>query len=211
MMRVHVLQIFGRWHLGHRDLVLDALLRRLKGCRHVENLLAMLDRGDAPARKTLAITAAIHFIDDGSVEVSRAQEISMQRMYDARFHRGVSGDQRLTQYLSAEHLGCADIAALATKQIELDALELEEPEQVCETTVHSRDCTQRRIRAANCQGTPQTQVVAGVTRWTPDQQLPSREPPLRIVLLGLGTVGLGVYRHLARPARSFRGPGYRGA
>jgi homoserine dehydrogenase len=43
----------------------------------------------------------------------------------------------------------------------------------------------------------QTQVVAGGLQWTPDQQLASAASPLRIVLLGLGTVGLGVYRHLA--------------
>ena len=39
--------------------------------------------------------------------------------------------------------------------------------------------------------------ITGVSRWTPDRQLPSTARPLRIVLLGLGTVGLGVYRHLA--------------
>ena len=86
-------------------------------------------------------------------------------MHDARFHRGVSGDQRLTQYLSTEHLGCADVAALATKQIELDALELEEPEQVCETTVHSADCTQRRMRAANCRRAMRAPAGKGAGCW----------------------------------------------
>ncbi len=48
----------------------------------------------------------------------------------------VRGHQRLPQHLSAEHLRAAGVAALAAKQVDLEALELELLLQVGEARIH---------------------------------------------------------------------------
>ena len=50
--------------LGHVELMLVALLRHLERRRHVEDLLAVLDRDDAARREAGAVTSAIHFVKD---------------------------------------------------------------------------------------------------------------------------------------------------
>jgi len=80
----------------------------------------------------LAVPGAVHFIDDRRIEVPATQEISVQRVYLAIFHRRRRRHQRLAQHLAAENLGAADVAALSSKQIDLEALESHDLDQVFE-------------------------------------------------------------------------------
>ena len=135
--RAGFLQRFRRRHLGHWRLVLDTGLRYLERRRHVEDLLAVLDRRDAPAGETGTVATAVDEVDDRRVEIPASQEIRVQRMRDAiRLHGAVGGPQALPQYLTAEHLRAADVAAHAAKQVDLEAFQLQQPQQLGKTCVH---------------------------------------------------------------------------
>ncbi len=58
-------------------------------------------------------------------------------MDDAVLHRRRSGGEGLPEHLPAENLRAADIAALATKQVDLQLLELEQRQQVGDALVQS--------------------------------------------------------------------------
>ena len=70
------------------------------------------------------------------IRIAGAQEISMQRMDVATFDRGIRRHQRLAQHLPAEHATMAGIATLATKQIQLQALQLQHLKQIGEQRIH---------------------------------------------------------------------------
>ena len=61
--------------------------------------------------------------------------------------RARSGDECLSKHLSAEYLCTADIAALSTVEIVLDALEFQELDQVTENRVHARELGSGRFTA----------------------------------------------------------------
>ena len=73
-------------------------------------------------------------------------------MHVAPFDRRARRHQRLPEHLTAEHLGAADVAALAAEQIELQALERHHLDQVLEKLVHrsneSRGSESRRQHRA---------------------------------------------------------------
>jgi hypothetical protein len=73
----------------------------------------------------------------------------MQGMHVATIDGGARRDQRLPEHLAAEHLRAADVAALAAEQVELDALELEQAQQVIEQVIHRRFAFSPRHRAAS--------------------------------------------------------------
>ena len=60
----------------------------------------------------------------------------MQRMRNPSFDRVLRGRQRLAQYLTAEDLRAANIAAVPSKYVVLDTLELEQGNQVFENRMH---------------------------------------------------------------------------
>ena len=57
-------------------------------------------------------------------------------MCDAGIHGVMGGGKRLAQYLSAEYLGAADVAAFTAKDIVLDALKTQKPQEVFENGIH---------------------------------------------------------------------------
>ena len=57
-------------------------------------------------------------------------------MHAAPVHRARRGDQGLAQHLPAEDLRRADVTALAAEQVVLEALEVEQLQQVGESRVH---------------------------------------------------------------------------
>ena len=77
---LEVAQLLGRWHVGHAGGVVHAGLVDLERARHVENLLAVLDRNDAPVGEALAVATAIDLVDDRRAEVAAPQEIRVQRV-----------------------------------------------------------------------------------------------------------------------------------
>ena len=101
-----------------------------------ENLLTVLYGDHTPRRERVAVTAAIDLIDDRSIEVTAAQKISVQRVDFEIVDSLICGHERLTEHLAAVDLRTADVTALAAKQIDLEALELELFQQIGDTNVH---------------------------------------------------------------------------
>src|SRR6202162_1660403 len=117
--------------------MLHTPLRLLERGRHVKDLLAVLDRGDAPAGETVAIAAAVDEVHDRRLEIAALEEIRVQRVRHAIGLDGrVGGLERLAQHLTAKHLRTADIAALTAKQIDLEPLEIHQSYQAREALGH---------------------------------------------------------------------------
>ncbi len=129
--------IVGLGHLGHRRRnVPRPGFGDLERHGAVENLLAMLDRNHASSGKAPAVARALHVVDDRRRDVAGAQKIRMQRMRSTPgFDRLLRGGQGLTEHLAAEHVTCADIAALAAEQIVFETFELEQIDQLADDGV----------------------------------------------------------------------------
>jgi hypothetical protein len=120
----------GRRHLRHVELMLEARFGHLKRRGHVKDLLAMLDRDDAPAREAAAVAAAIDVIDDGRLGIPGAQEIAVQRVHGTVFDGLDRGDERLSEHLAAEHALAADVAAQAPEHVLLEPFEAQQREEI---------------------------------------------------------------------------------
>jgi len=116
--------------------VLESALGQLKRGGHVEDLLAVLNRDHATGREVIAVARAVDLVDDRGIDVAAAQEVGVQGMRVAPFDRRARRHQRLPEHLAAEHLGAADVAALAAKQVELETLERHHLDQILEKPVH---------------------------------------------------------------------------
>ena len=134
----HVRQLLGRRDLGRGHLMVRPLLLDLERRGHVKDLLTVLDRDHAAAREAAAVATAVDLVDDRRGEVAATEKVRVQRMHEPIVHRGTGRHQRLPEHLATEHLWTADVAALAAKQVVLEALELEQADQVREQPVHAR-------------------------------------------------------------------------
>ena len=74
----NVFKFFGFLDAGHLGLMLQALFRFLKRCRHIEYLMSVLDCDDSSIGKTPSISRSVYFINNGCFKVSSSQEVSMQ-------------------------------------------------------------------------------------------------------------------------------------
>jgi len=124
---------------GAGHLVVGAVLLHLEGRRHVEDLLAVLDRHHAAAGEALAVAAAVHFVDDRRVEVAaapgstRASECTSRpsTVLHAAFSAWPSTWPPNTCGLPMSRLSAA-------KQVLLEPLEVEQPDQVPPAACSSR-------------------------------------------------------------------------
>ncbi len=93
--------------------------------------LAVLDRENAAGGEAAAVAHALDLVDDRHRGIARPHEIGMQRMHMAIAIDGaLRRDQRLRDDLAAENPLPAGLRAAATKQIDLDLLEIERPDQL---------------------------------------------------------------------------------
>src|SRR6185295_18441497 len=88
-----VLELIRIGHLGHRELMFQALFLHLKGRREREDLFAVLDRHHAARREAGAVATAIDFIKYRNLGIASAQEIAVERMADAALDGLTCGDQ----------------------------------------------------------------------------------------------------------------------
>src|SRR6187551_810117 len=133
----HVGQTFGPRHLRHRRRVLESFLGNLKRRRHVEDRLAVLDRDDAAVAEALTVARELDLVDDRRVDVTTHEEVRVQRVDAASLDRVARGRQRLAEHLATEYSRAAEIAALAPKDPILDALELEQLQEIGEDRTHA--------------------------------------------------------------------------
>ena len=104
----------------------------------------MLDGHDPPAGEAAAVAAALHLVDDRRVEVAAAQEVGVQGMHETALDGARCRHQGMPEHLPAEHLGRAEVAADAAKEVELDSLQVQQLQQFGEAMIHAGSVADRR-------------------------------------------------------------------
>jgi hypothetical protein len=119
--------------LRHFELMAEAGLVALKGYRHEEDGVPVLNGDDPPGGEALAVADAVHLIDDRHFRIAGEQEVGMQRMRRPLIDLldgATGGDQGLSDHLAAEHALPARLWGAAPKQIHFQRLEIEDLEHV---------------------------------------------------------------------------------
>ena len=129
----HGRHVLRRRHVRHVELVLEAVLRNLKGGSEREDGAAVLDGHDPTRAETPAVTAPVNVVNDRRIGVAGAQEVSMERVRQAPLD-GIAGRQQgLSQHLAAKHALGADVAAGAAEQVDLERFQLHQAQQLPES------------------------------------------------------------------------------
>jgi hypothetical protein len=110
--------------------MLETLLRLHERGGEVEDLLAVLDGDHPPRGEAAAVPGPVHLEDDRHGGVARPDEITVQRVADAVFHRLIGGQQRLADHLAAEDAAGRVVRCRTAEEVHFDALELERLGQV---------------------------------------------------------------------------------
>ena len=64
-------------HIRHADLMLQPCLGSLERCRHVEDLLTVLNRDDPPVGEGATISRPVDLVDDRCVDVAAFEKIGV--------------------------------------------------------------------------------------------------------------------------------------
>ena len=113
-------------YIRHFGFVEPALFCDLKRGGEVENLFAMLDGNNAARGEGAAIARMVDLIDDRDVRVAGANEIGMHGMADTVFNRLIGGHHRLSDHLPAENALRGFVRRYAAKQVDFEALHLQQ-------------------------------------------------------------------------------------
>lgn len=90
----------------------------------------MLNSHHATRAETLAVAAAIHFVQNGNFRIAGQQEIGVQRMTKPAFDGAVGRNKRLSQHLSAENALRTVLRAGSEENVDFDRLEIEQLDQL---------------------------------------------------------------------------------
>src|SRR5215470_4148389 len=94
--------------------------------RHVEYRAAVLDCGHAPGGEAFTIAQRIDEVHDRSVEIARQDEVAVHGMRDAfLLDSALRCNECLCEHLATEHAPRADVAVMATVDVDLDCFEVE--------------------------------------------------------------------------------------
>ena len=138
------LKRFRRRHLGHRVLVVQAVLGRLERGGHRQDRLTLLHRHHPARREALAVEVARHLVHDREILVARPHEIGVKRMRILALDRSLRRLQRLRDHLSAEHPPAATRLAGAAIQIGIEHLDVEQRDE------HRRQLFGRALVMLDC-------------------------------------------------------------
>ena len=117
--------------LGHRVLVLEAVLGHLEVGGHEVDRVAVLARDDAPRRERPAVAQPLDVVDDRHRRVAGPQEVGVQRVDVAVLgDRPDAGDQGLRGHLSAEDPLAVGLGLAAPEQVDVERLDVEELDEL---------------------------------------------------------------------------------
>src|SRR5262249_7926125 len=105
-----------------------ALFFDLKGRRHREYLLAVLDRDHTARGEARSVSTSVDLVENRNFGIATAQEISVERVALPSLDRPAGSNKCLTQNLASEHALHPVCRALAAEDIDLYLLEIEEIE-----------------------------------------------------------------------------------
>ncbi|MCY1350556.1 hypothetical protein D9M69_367920 [compost metagenome] len=130
-------QVLRARHPGHAQLVLEAFLVLLEGGAAGEDLLALLDGGDAAGAEAATVADPLDRVDHRQAGVARTQEVAVEGMHVAlRLHRLAGGRKGLAEHLAAEQLAEAQVLADAAEQVLFDGFEAQQGDQFVEHLGH---------------------------------------------------------------------------
>src|SRR5690349_18944849 len=99
--------------------------------REAEDRVPMLDRRDPARRETATVAQPIHEVHDRRLQITREDEVSVQRVRLTRLGNGApSGNERLRQHLTSKHATGADVAITSAIDVDVGRLEVEKLEQL---------------------------------------------------------------------------------
>ena len=96
----------------------------------VEDLLAVLDGDHPPRGEAAAVAGAVDLEDDRHGRVARADEVAVQRVADAVFHRLIGRQQRLADHLAPKDPPRRIVRRRPAEEVHFDPLQLERLGQV---------------------------------------------------------------------------------
>ena len=124
-------QRFGRGHVGHAILVVEAVLRHLQRAGKIEDRGAALHRDDAAGGEAAAFEIAHDAVDDREILVPRPHEIGVERMSHLwRVGRALRRLERLRDHLAAEDAADAALRPAAAIEIGVDFLNVEQINEI---------------------------------------------------------------------------------
>src|SRR5215470_17914614 len=120
----------------------------MEGYGHRKNRLTVLNRHHASGGEAASIPDPVDFVDDRHLGIASEQKISMKGMRRSvrkPVNRAAGGNQRLANHLAAKNALPADLRRTASKQIDLDRLEIKDGQQLLHGRGHrsSRDTRTR--------------------------------------------------------------------
>src|SRR3984957_8174062 len=128
--RLQPRQVVRWWRRGHRILVVDALLIGLKGRRHREDRLAVLDRVHPASAERATVAQPLDEENCWRRGISGPDEVPVQRVHQKmRIDRAHRGHQRLAGHLTTE--GALKVALFGAEHaapidVDLELLEIED-------------------------------------------------------------------------------------
>ena len=136
-------QAFRIRRRGHVELVLEAFLGHLKRHGAGQDLLATLARDHTPDRKAAPVPNPLNLVVNGHAVIAGAQEVGMERVWQATFHRAAGGHQRLPQNLAAKHIGKAEIFTVPLEMVVTDGGKIQQIHQFSGYFKHASSCQYR--------------------------------------------------------------------
>ena len=130
-------QALWRGHLGHGELVLEALFGVVKRGRQVEDGAAVLHGDDAPGGERPAVPDAVHLVEDGDRRVAGPQEVRVQRVDPAVLDGASRRHQCLPGHLPAEHTLALLVGLDAPEDVDLNGLEVKQIDEEVQGRAHS--------------------------------------------------------------------------
>ena len=139
-------QRLGLGHLGHGDLVLEALLEVVEGGREVEDGPPVLHGDDTPGGEGAAVADPVDLVEDGHGRVARPQEVRVQRVHPSVLDRAAGGHERLPGHLAAEHALALLVGLDTPEDVDLNGLEVQQVDEELQGRAHPPMFAGRRSR-----------------------------------------------------------------
>ena len=146
----------GVGHLGHGELVVEALLEVVERGRQVEDGPPVLNGHHPPGGEGPAVANPVDLVEDRDVGVAGAQEVRVQRVDLAVLDGPPGRDQGLPRHLPAEDPLALLVGLDAPEDVHLNRLEIEQVDEELERCAHAphdrRPRRSRRRRARSPSG-----------------------------------------------------------
>ena len=129
-------QGLGLGHVGHGDLVLQALLEVVEGGRQVEDRPPVLHGDDTPGREGASVSDPVDLVEDRHLRVTGSEEIGVQRMHPPVLDGAARRHERLCGHLAAEDALAFLVGLDAPEDVHLNGLEVKQVDEELQGRAH---------------------------------------------------------------------------